>query len=89
MDILDPNQKLEPKYTAYQALTVDGSLFQGVLLSETPEAVVLQLAEGKQQTIARADIEQFQASGKSLMPEGVEKEVTIQQMADLIEFLKQ
>ncbi len=88
LDILDPNQKLEPKYTAYQALTVDGSLFQGVLLSETPEAVVLQLAEGKQQTIARADIEQFQASGKSLMPEGVEKEVTIQQMADLIEFLK-
>jgi putative heme-binding domain-containing protein len=87
-DILDPNQKLEPKYTAYQALTVDGALYQGVLVSETPEAVVLQLAEGKQQTVARSDLEVFKANGKSLMPEGVEKDLTISQMADLLAFLK-
>jgi hypothetical protein len=49
----------------------------------------LQLAEGKQVSLARAEIEQFRASGKSLMPEGVEKEITVQQMADLLQFLKQ
>ena len=34
------------------------------------------------------DIEILKASGQSLMPEGVEKYVTVQQMADLLEFLK-
>ncbi len=87
-DILDPNQKLEPKFTAYQVLTDDGLVFQGLMVSETPEAIVLRLAEGKEQTIARQEIEELQANGKSLMPEGVEKEITVQQMADLLEYLK-
>jgi putative heme-binding domain-containing protein len=87
-DILDPNQKLEPKFTAYQVLTEDGLVFQGLMVSETPEAIVLRLAEGKEQTIARQEIEELQASGKSLMPEGIEKDITVQQMADLLEYLK-
>jgi putative membrane-bound dehydrogenase-like protein len=87
-DILDPNQKLEPKFTAYQALTKDGLIYQGLMASETPEAIVLRLAEGKEQTISREEIEELQVSGKSLMPEGVEKDITIQQMADLLEYLK-
>jgi putative membrane-bound dehydrogenase-like protein len=87
-DILDPNQKLEPKYTAYQVLTDDGLVFQGLMVSETPEAIVLRLAEGKEQTISRQEIETLQANGKSLMPEGVEKDISIQHMADLLEYLK-
>jgi len=87
-DILDPNQKLEPKFTAYQVLTDDGLVFQGLMVSETPEAIVLRLAEGKEQTISRQEIEELQANGKSLMPEGVEKDITVQQMADLLEYLK-
>jgi len=87
-DILDPNQKLEPKYTAYQIRTDDGLVFQGLMVSETPDAVVLRLAEGKEQTVARQEIEEMIANGKSLMPEGVEKDVSIQQMADLMEYLK-
>ncbi len=88
-DILDPNQKLEPKYTAYQVVTVDGAAYQGLLQSESAQSIVLQLAEGKQVSLARSQIELFRASGKSLMPEGVEKEVSVQQMADLLQFLKQ
>ncbi len=87
-DILDPNQKLEPKFTAYQVLTKDGLVYQGLMASETSEAIVLRLAEGKEQTISRTEIEELQANGKSLMPEGVEKDITIQQMADLLEYLK-
>ena len=35
-----------------------------------------------------AQIEQIKVSNVSLMPEGVEKDVTPQQMADLLEYLK-
>ena len=87
-EILDPNKKLEPRFTDYVVVTVNGQVFNGLMVSETSDAVVLRQAEGKQQVIARNQIEELRASGKSLMPEGVEKEVTIQQMADLLEFLK-
>ncbi|MBC8351807.1 MAG: HEAT repeat domain-containing protein [Planctomycetes bacterium] len=87
-DILDPNRKLEPRFTDYAVVTVDGRVFNGLMVSETAEAIVLRQAEGKQQVIARSEIDELRASGKSLMPEGVEKDVTVQQMADLLEYLK-
>jgi putative membrane-bound dehydrogenase-like protein len=87
-DILDPNQKLEPRFTDYLVVTDDGRIFNGLMVSETAEAVVLRQPEGKELTIARNEIEELRGSGKSLMPEGVEKELTVQQMADLLEYLK-
>jgi putative heme-binding domain-containing protein len=87
VDILDPNQKVEPLYTAYQVLTDDGKVFQGLLASESAEAIVLKLADGKEAVVQRSQIEQMQSTGKSLMPEGFEKEFSQQDMADLLAFL--
>ena len=87
-DILDPNLKVEPRYTDYVVATSDGRVWNGLMVSETSAAIVLRQPEGKQQVIPRADIVRIRASGKSLMPEGVEKEISIQQMADLLEFLQ-
>ncbi len=87
-DILDPNAKVEPRFTAYSVLTLDGVLYNGLIVSETADAVIVKMAEGKQQTIGRAEIDQIKVSNVSLMPEGVEKDISRQQMADLLEFLK-
>ena len=87
-DILDPNSKVEPRFTAYTVATVDGKVFNGLIVSESDAAVVVRMAEGKEQTIGRGEIEVIQASKVSLMPEGVEKDVSLQNMADLLEFLK-
>jgi putative heme-binding domain-containing protein len=87
-DILDPNSKVEPQFTAYAVLTVDGVIYNGLIDSETSEAIVLKMAEGKTQTIGRAEIDRVKVSDVSLMPEGIEKEITPPQMADLLEFLK-
>jgi len=87
-DILDPNRAIDPKYTDYVIITTDGRVFNGLMTAETADAIVLRQAENKQQIIARNQIEEIRASGKSLMPEGVEKEITVQQMADLLEYLK-
>lgn len=88
VDLLDPNQRIDPQYLAYQILTVDGQLFQGLLLSESSDNLVLRLAGGQERTVLRSEIEQLKVGGKSLMPDGVEKDVSPQQMADLLEFLK-
>ena len=87
-DILDPNSKVEPRFTAYTIATDDGKVFNGLIVSETDEAVVLRMAEGKEQAIGRGEIEVIRASDVSLMPEGVEKDIKPQDMADLLEFLK-
>ena len=69
-------------------MTINGQIFSGLLATETSDAVVLKMAEGKQETIGRAQIEDLKVSDVSLMPEGIEKELTIRNMADLLEFLK-
>lgn len=87
-DILDPNRRVDPQYSEYIVVTTDGRLFNGLLVSDTGQQIVLRQPEGKEQIIGRSEIEEFQATQKSLMPEGVEKDVSVQQMADLLEFLK-
>ncbi|HIK93236.1 MAG TPA: c-type cytochrome, partial [Planctomycetes bacterium] len=87
-DILDPNRRVDPQFTDYVVVTTDGRTFNGLLVSDAGAQIVLRQPEGKEQTIARDDIEEMPATNKSLMPEGVEKDVSVQQMADLLEFLK-
>ena len=45
------------------------------------------MKEGKQQTLLRRDIDEFASSNVSLMPEGLEKELSTQAMADLLEYV--
>lgn len=87
-DILNPSGKVEPKYAASQILTIDGQTYSGIVLHQTPQSIILQLADGKTQEVPRSDIELFQTSDRSLMPDGLEKEISQEQMANLLEFLK-
>lgn len=87
-DILDPNRAVEPRFGEYVVATSDGRVLAGILESENDEAVVLRAAENKRQSIPRSQIHELRASGKSIMPEGVEKQITPEQMVDLIAFLK-
>lgn len=87
-DILDPNRKVEPRFNDYTVILADGRVVNGLLITEDSKSVVLRQPEGKELTIARDEIDEMRASGKSLMPEGVEKTVSVQQMADLLAYLK-
>ena len=86
--ILDPNRGVEDRYLEYIVLTTDGRQLNGMLFEETGASVTLAAQEGKQSVIARSDIEQIKSSGKSLMPEGIEKDVPPAEMADLVAYLK-
>ncbi len=89
IDILDPSRSVEGNFRAYTVVTKDGRVFTGLLASESRTAIELFDAEAKKQTILRSDIEQLVATNKSLMPEGFEKQLTRQQLTDLLEFLTQ
>jgi putative heme-binding domain-containing protein len=86
--ILDPNREWQPNFTSYNVLTTDGQVFSGLVVAETATSLTLRQPEAKETTVLRANVELMKSGGKSLMPEGVEKEVTRQQLADVIAFVK-
>lgn len=88
-DILDPNRRVDPQYTEYVIVTKDGQLLNGLLIAETAESLTLRQPEGREVSLLRSDVEEFKSTSKSLMPEGIERDVTVEQMADVLEFLKQ
>ncbi|MDZ4686091.1 MAG: c-type cytochrome, partial [Planctomycetaceae bacterium] len=86
--ILDPNRAVDNNSFGYAVITQDGKAFTGIITAETSASITLRQAEGKDQTILRSEIEELRSTGLSLMPVGFEKNITVEQMADLISFLK-
>jgi putative heme-binding domain-containing protein len=89
IDIIDPSRSVEANFRAYTVNMKKGQSFVGLLASESKTAIEIFNAEGKKQTILRADIDTLEASTKSLMPDGFEKQISKKELTDLLEFLTQ
>ena len=86
--ILDPNRAVDNNFFSYTVVTESGRVLTGILVAETPSTVTLRQQEGKQVSILRGEIEAMKSNGISLMPVGLEKNISVQQMSDLLNFLK-
>lgn len=99
LDILDPSGALTRGYTTYAVNTIAGRTHTGLLAAEAATSITLRSAgeltpkQSKpvvvEEVILRKDIDEMKALSKSLMPEGLEKELKPQDVADLIGFLRQ
>jgi putative heme-binding domain-containing protein len=89
IDILDHSSTITAGYKAYQVITANGKVYAGTLAEETATSVTLRREKGEQDVILRRDIDSMRASAKSLMPEGLEKEINLQDMANLIGYLRE
>jgi putative membrane-bound dehydrogenase-like protein len=87
-DILDPNRAVDNNYFSYTIVTTQGKVLTGVIGAETASSVTLRQQENKSISVLRQDIEAMQSNGVSLMPVGLEKNISVEQMADLISFIK-
>jgi putative heme-binding domain-containing protein len=85
--IFDPNRAFEVKFTEYTVHLVDGRVKTGMIASETASALTLRRQQGEQDEVLRADVEAMASSGRSLMPEGLEKDISPRDLADLVAFL--
>jgi putative membrane-bound dehydrogenase-like protein len=85
--ILDPNRAVEAKYAAFTVATVDGRVLSGLVASESATSVTLRRQEGKDDVLLRSEIDEMSTTGQSLMPEGIEKDVTPRDLADLIAYI--
>jgi putative heme-binding domain-containing protein len=85
--IFDPNRAVESKYISYTATTGQGLSHTGILAQESDTSITLIKADGKRESLLRRELDELSSNGKSLMPEGLESELTDQDVADLLTFL--
>ncbi len=88
-DILDPNAAVDPKYINHLVETHDGAIHTGIVSAETDVSVTIQKIGGEKITIPKSEIASFRSLGSSLMMEGLENTMSVQQMADLLTFLQE
>ncbi|MEO8494917.1 MAG: hypothetical protein ABI614_07595, partial [Planctomycetota bacterium] len=75
------------KYVTYLVETSDGRVLTGLLVSKDDSEVVLRDAANVLVHISTADVEQLVTQQKSLMPELLLRDMTAQQVADLLAYL--
>ena len=86
--ILDPNRAIEAKWMMFNAETDDGRRLAGAVAEETSSAITLVGVDGTRTKIPRRELALLKSSQRSLMPEGLEKSINVEQMADLLNYLK-
>ncbi|PQO25358.1 dehydrogenase, partial [Blastopirellula marina] len=83
----DPSLVIGPDYQGRLVLTADGRALTGLMVEDNEQRVVLKLQGGKLETIPRDDVEAIRVSQLSLMPEGLEKQLSEQELIDLFAYL--
>lgn len=86
--ILDPNRAVDDRFRSFTALTADGRAISGVLSAETGGSVTLLDQLGQSHVLLRSDLESLTMSGMSLMPEGLERELTASDVNDVAAYLE-
>jgi putative heme-binding domain-containing protein len=86
-NVFDPSLVIGAAYQATTVATKKGQIITGLVVEDSPQRIVLKVQGGKLETIARGDIDEVVVSKASLMPEGLEKQLKPQELADLFAFL--
>lgn len=86
-NVFDPSLVIGAGYRSYTVITNGGRVLNGLLAEDSPQRIVLKVQGGKQEVIARSDIDEFNVSEISLMPEQLEKQLSQQEIIDLFAFI--
>jgi putative membrane-bound dehydrogenase-like protein len=87
LNILDPNREVLPQFLSYVLVTDSGRTITGMIAAESATSITLRRPDGTTETILRIHIEELRSTGVSFMPEGLEKQIDVQGMADLLAYL--
>ncbi|HVC98317.1 MAG TPA: c-type cytochrome, partial [Pirellulales bacterium] len=86
--IVFPSASFVRSFEPVQVTTQDGRSFSGLLLKDSPDEVVLVKSPTEEYRIARDDIEEMLPGTVSIMPQGLDQQLTLQELSDLVAFLR-
>lgn len=85
--ILNPSREVDPQYRMYLLQTAQGRVLTGLLARQDEREVVLKDTKGELTAIPAAEVEALVPQQQSMMPELLLRDLTAQQVADLLAFL--
>lgn len=86
--VLDPNRAVETKFLTFTAITKSGVTHTGLMAAETAGTITLRGAEAKEATLLRSELDELVSNAKSLMPEGLERDLKPADAAALIAYIR-
>jgi len=86
--ILFPSASFVRSYEPMLIVTVDGLTHSGLVKSETPDEIVLTVKPDQEVRVSRSQIEEIRPGTVSIMPAGLDQQLSQQDLADLVAFLK-
>lgn len=86
--ILYPSLSFVRSYEPMLITTQDGKAINGVIRDETASEYVVATGPNQEVRIAHEDVDEIQPGTVSIMPAGLDKQLTPQEIADLVAFLK-
>ncbi len=87
VNILDPNRVVGAPYFQRVVTMKKGQVYVGLLASEDKEVVTLKAENDALRVLARKDIDTIEVVEKSMMPEGLDKNMTVQDFRDLVRYV--
>lgn len=88
-DIINPNRSIADGYDMWSLEMASGETVQGLIVTETPSALTIRSYGDPETVIARQNIRSLKSLGMSVMPAGLESQITPEDMSHLLAFLKQ
>jgi putative heme-binding domain-containing protein len=85
-NLIDPNAVIDPKYRLTKLVTNDGRLYSGFVIQHDDRSVVLRTQETRIK-LSMKDIEEMRTSKTSMMPEGMLRIYSDEQVRDLLLYL--
>jgi len=86
--VLYPSAKILDGYKQTMVLTKGGNVIAGRFLGDSGEELTLMDAEGKRHAIKKDDIDRRKEADLSLMPEGLNTGLSLQDFADIVSYLE-
>jgi putative heme-binding domain-containing protein len=87
--ILEPHKEVASQYISYTIQTKDGQTLTGLISQDDASSMTIKMMGGALITVQRSNIQGSSSTGQSLMPEGIEQGMTVEDMADLLTFIEQ
>jgi putative membrane-bound dehydrogenase-like protein len=85
--IMFPSASIVRSFEPMQVVTKAGKVFNGLIHKDAPDEVVLIASATETIRVPREDIEELRPSRTSIMPAGLDKQLSPQELADLVAFL--
>lgn len=88
LNVVNPSIEIREGFENFIVFTEDGRTLNGFVEEQDNRIIVLKGADGQRLIIRRDDIEEMQAVKRSIMPEGILKPLSDQQIRDLFAYLR-